>query len=53
MDLCVLSLALTVVVCFGFTDRVSLYNPGCFGPHCVEQAILELIDICLHLPPEC
>jgi hypothetical protein len=38
--------------CFGlvwflvFQDRVSLYNPGCPGPHFVDQAGLEL----RHLP---
>jgi hypothetical protein len=25
-----------------FRDRVSLYSPGCLGPHFVDQAGLEL-----------
>ena len=34
-----------------FWDRVSLYSPDCPGTQYVEQAGLELIEICL--PPEC
>jgi hypothetical protein len=31
-----------VVVVFVFRDRVSLYSPGCPGPHFVDQAGLKL-----------
>jgi hypothetical protein len=30
--------------CFFFQDRVSLYSPGCFGTHFVDQAGLELTN---------
>jgi hypothetical protein len=35
-----------------FRDRVSLCSPGCPGTHSVDQAGLELKEICLPLPPE-
>ena len=39
---------------FFFQDRVFLCgSPGCLGTHSVDQAGLELIDICLFLPPKC
>jgi hypothetical protein len=31
--------------CFVFRDRVSLYSPGCPGPHFVDQADLELRNL--------
>jgi hypothetical protein len=35
---------------FVFQDRVSLCSPGCPGAHFVDQAGLELTEICLPLP---
>jgi hypothetical protein len=32
-----------VLFCF-LRDRVSLYNPGCFGIHSIDQAVLKLRD---------
>ncbi|CAO2588626.1 hypothetical protein LEMLEM_LOCUS5059 [Lemmus lemmus] len=34
-------------------DRVSLCAPGCPGAYFVDRADLELIEICLPLPPKC
>ena len=47
--------AFILFVClFCFPDRVSLCNsPGCPGTSSVDQAGLELTEICLPLPPEC
>ena len=40
--------------CFVFWDRVSLCNSiGCSGTCSVDQAVLELTEIHLLLPPEC
>ena len=36
-----------------FQDRVSLCSPGCPGTHSVDQAGLELTEICLPLLPKC
>ena len=41
------------VVCFS-RNRISMCNsPGYPGTHSVDQASLELTEICLSLPPEC
>ena len=39
--------------CFVFQDRVFLCSPGCPGTRSVDQAGLELTEICLPLPPRC
>ena len=36
-----------------FNVRISLCSPGCTGTHSRDQASLELIGLCLPLPPEC
>jgi hypothetical protein len=38
------------LVLVGFETGVSLYSPGCPGTHSVDQAGLELRDLCLSLP---
>jgi hypothetical protein len=40
------------LLCFLFGDKVSLYIPGCPETHSINEAGLELIEICLPLPPE-
>ena len=43
-----------VIYLFGVVpDRVSLCSPGCPGTHSVDQAGLELTEICLPPCPEC
>ena len=32
---------------------ISLYSSACPGSHFVDQANLELTEICLRLPPKC
>lgn len=32
---------------------ISLYSPGYSGTHWVDLTVLEIIAICLLLPPEC
>jgi hypothetical protein len=44
----------TFLFCFVvFQDGVSLCSPGCPGTCSVDQAGLELTEICLLLPSEC
>lgn len=53
-DLTAVDILVSVLpVLFLFLDRVLLHSPGCPGTHCVDQANLELSEICLILPPEC
>jgi hypothetical protein len=42
-----------VYLVFGVLRWVSLCNPGCSGTHSVDQAGLELTEVCLPLLPEC
>lgn len=38
---------------FSSSEKVSLCNPVCSETLCVDQAILELTEICLPLIPKC
>ena len=46
-------LSVCLSVCMYVFETVSLYSPGCPGIHCIDQAGLKLIEICLLLPSEC
>jgi hypothetical protein len=49
-----INVTVCLLVClFVFQDWVSQCSPGSPGTHSVDQAGLELIEICLPLPPKC
>lgn len=48
-----LLLAIAVVAALVFSDRVLLYSSGWSGTHYIGQMSINLIELCLSLPPEC